>query len=49
MSSQQKVLKLNNGYSCPIIGLGTSGNNNEEVIYQSINHLFSHNFEYANY
>ena len=36
MSSQLKLIKLNNGYTCPIIGLGTSHNNNEEVIYQSI-------------
>ena len=36
MASKEKLLKLNNGLSCPIIGLGTTEMKNDEVIYQSI-------------
>lgn len=36
MSSPQKFIKLNNGYTCPVIGLGTCQSNNAELIYQSI-------------
>ena len=36
MASNSKVLKLNNGLTCPIIGLGTTNMKNDEVVYQSI-------------
>ena len=36
MASKEKLLTLNNGLSCPIIGLGTTEMKNDEVIYQSI-------------
>ena len=37
MSGSSRTIKLNNGMSCPIIGLGTTGMKNvEEVVYSSI-------------
>ena len=36
MASNSKVIKLNNGLTCPIIGLGTTRMKNDEVVYQSI-------------
>ena len=37
MTSLDKKLTFNNGFTCPIIGLGTCAINNvEEVVYQSI-------------
>jgi diketogulonate reductase-like aldo/keto reductase len=36
MASKPKLIKLNNGLTCPIIGLGTTSMKNDEVIYQSI-------------
>ena len=36
MASKPKLIKLNNGLTCPIIGLGTTEMKNDEVIYQSI-------------
>ena len=36
MASNSKAIKLNNGLTCPIIGLGTTRMKNDEVVYQSI-------------